>query len=205
MGVGKFRRSFDVSRETIERLSQYVALVEKWNPRINLVSKNSLSEIWERHIVDSAQVFEFGAYDGKWADIGSGGGFPGIVAAILAKDVAPACEFVLVESDLRKSAFLRTVVRETQLNAIVVGDRIEKIPSLEAKTLTARALAPLDTLLGFAKIHLAPDGKAIFPKGASFRTEIKKARENWNFELEEFQSTTDTEATILRVGAISNA
>lgn len=198
-------QNFDVSRETFEKLEKYVALVEKWNPRINLVSKNSIDDIWTRHIADSAQVYQYGNVDGHWVDLGSGGGFPGVVIAILASSEPKAPKITLVESDQRKCAFLRAAARETDVNISVISERIEKIPSLQANTLSARALASLDGLLEYANIHLCADGKAIFPKGANFQKEIQEARKNWNFDLEEFPSSSDTDAVILRVGAISNA
>ncbi|WP_380055934.1 16S rRNA (guanine(527)-N(7))-methyltransferase RsmG [Falsihalocynthiibacter sp. SS001] len=197
--------ALDVSRETMSRLETYVELVGKWNPKINLVSRNSLSDIWSRHILDSAQVFEYGNLTGDWLDIGSGGGFPGIVVAILGQEHAPEMKVTLIESDARKSAFLRTVSRETNINATIITERVENVPPLGVNTLSARALAPLDALLGYAKYHLSDDGVAILAKGATHAREIAEARAKWNFELEEFQSRTDNEAVILRVGAITNA
>ena len=87
-------------------------MIEKWNPKINLVSKSSLPEIWDRHIWDSAQIFDISVEGTVWADFGSGGGLPGIVLAIFAKECRPDMQFYLVESDQRKCAFLRNVVRE---------------------------------------------------------------------------------------------
>ncbi|MEY8097554.1 16S rRNA (guanine(527)-N(7))-methyltransferase RsmG [Falsihalocynthiibacter sp. S25ZX9] len=203
-GRKNFSQHFDVSRETMDRLDNFVALVEKWNPKINLISKKSVDDIWGRHVLDSAQVLEFGNKSGKWVDIGSGGGFPGIVAAILACDVSPELKFVLVESDQRKAAFLRAAARTADISLEIIAQRVENIPSLEAQTLSARALAPLDKLLEFANLHLAPNGIALFPKGASYRSEVEDARKRWNFELEDISSKTDSDAMILRVGAITN-
>ena len=120
--------SLTVSRETIDRLSIYANLLEKWNPRINLVSRSTLDDLWSRHIVDSAQLFELAPVTAKhWVDLGSGGGFPGLVIAILAKELRPELEVVLVESDQRKCAFLRTVSRETNCGAVVHSKRVEEI------------------------------------------------------------------------------
>lgn len=203
-GREKFVQSFNVSRETMDRLDDFVALVEKWNPKINLVSKKSVESIWERHVLDSAQVLEYGNIKGKWVDIGSGGGFPGIVAAILAREFSPDLSFVLVESDQRKAAFLRAAARATGVNLDVLAERVENIPSLQAQTISARALAPLDKLLEFANFHLAPNGIALFPKGASYKNEVEEARKRWDFELEDISSKSDGEAMILRIGTIKN-
>ena len=97
----------NVSRETEARIATYVDLLTKWNATINLVSKTSISEVWERHIVDSLQIFNFGSNSTHWADLGSGGGLPGLVVAILASEKAPNMLVTLVESDQRKAAFLR--------------------------------------------------------------------------------------------------
>lgn len=203
-GREKFTEFYNVSRETMNQLDLYVDLVKKWNPKINLISKKSVENIWGRHVLDSAQVLELGKATGKWVDIGSGGGFPGLVAAILAFEKTPEREFILVESDQRKAAFLRTVVRETEINVIVHADRVEKIPNLQAETLSARALAPLDKLLEFSVHHLEEGGIALFPKGITYKKEIENARKMWEFEIEEISSKTDSEAMILRAGAITN-
>lgn len=187
----------DVSRETLDRLEAYAALVRKWNPRINLVSKGSLPDLWERHIVDSVQTVRIPRCHGHWVDIGSGGGFPGIVAAILG--FHQKAQFTLVESDQRKSAFLRTVIRELSLNAKVETARIEEIAALEADILSARALSDLDQLLGFADRHLRSGGVALFPKGAKWREEVSQAQRNWAFTLTPIPSKTDPEAAILKI------
>lgn len=116
----------NVSRETIERLGTFAALVRKWNPKINLVSKAGLETLWERHILDSVQVFEAAPPNpAHWADLGSGGGFPGIVAAIMAAEKSYRTKFTLVESDQRKAVFLRNAAREIGLRVDVTTERIE--------------------------------------------------------------------------------
>ena len=102
--------SSNVSRETLDRLHAYADLVRRWNPRINLVAASTLSDLWERHVVDSMQVFDHADRTATtWADLGSGGGLPGIVCAILALELMPDCSFTLVESDKRKAAFFACV------------------------------------------------------------------------------------------------
>ena len=193
----------DVSRETFERLESYVALIEKWNPRINLVSKASLVNLWDRHIWDSAQIFDLEAKDGLWADFGSGGGMPAIILAIFAKEMRPNTKFHLVESDQRKCAFLRNVVRELGLNAIVSAERIEELAPLNADVICARALTDLKGLLGFVERHSADGGIAIFPKGETWQKEIDQAQEFWSFEHEVFKSQTNSDAAILKIKDIA--
>ncbi|MFC3613472.1 16S rRNA (guanine(527)-N(7))-methyltransferase RsmG [Lutimaribacter marinistellae] len=193
----------NVSRETNDKLRTFVALVEKWNPRINLVSRISLEEIWSRHVADSAQLYELSEGTGHWVDIGSGGGFPGIVCAILAEQDDRFDRFTLVESDTRKSTFLRTAIRECGLKANVLNKRIESLPKLEANVLSARALADLDGLLKFSVLHLRPDGLALFPKGARWRKEVELARQSWNFDHEAVKSKTEAQAVILKLKGIT--
>lgn len=186
-----------VSRETVERLRQYETLVKKWNPTINLVSKRDLEDVWSRHIVDSLQVPQLVNSYTKWVDIGSGGGFPGVVVAICALGSLPEAQHVFIESDLRKSTFLRTAIRELSLNAEVITARIEEVEPQNADVLSARALASLDVLCSFAQRHLARGGLAVFPKGRTAGDEIREAQKNWNFSCEKVASETDAEASIL--------
>ena len=114
-----------VSRETMERLEYFGELTAKWTVKINLIAKSTIPDIWNRHIIDSAQVFQYAESPQHWVDIGSGGGFPGIVMAILAKEHAPETKFTLIESDARKCTFLRTAARELGLNLYAITQRIE--------------------------------------------------------------------------------
>lgn len=185
----------DVSRETLERLDRYVALLTLWNTRINLIAPNSVPDIWDRHIRDSLQISRLDDGAEPWADLGSGGGLPGLVVAC----DQPARVVILVESDRRKALFLETVIRDLSLSAKVFSDRIEAIPPLDAQTISARALAPLDLLLGYAAIHLREGGTCLFPKGRNHMDEIEKARQRWTFAMETIQSQTSSESAILRI------
>ena len=199
-----FGRSVDVSRETMDRLEAYADLLIKWNPKINLVSPGTLPDLWTRHFADSAQLAEIVSSPGQlWADLGSGGGFPGAVVAILLLETHPETRFTLVESDQRKAAFLRTVARETGAGFSVIAERVETIAPLGAGTLSARALAPLEALLTMTERHLAPGGLAIFPKGAHHESEVEAARKKWSFSLETLPSRTDPEAAVLKIGDIA--
>ncbi|WP_372571538.1 16S rRNA (guanine(527)-N(7))-methyltransferase RsmG [Ruegeria jejuensis] len=190
---------FDVSRETIERLTIYADLVRKWNPKINLVSKPSLETLWTRHFVDSLQVAQIATPNGHWVDIGSGGGFPGLVVAIAAMEIEADLRFTLIESDQRKCAFLRTVLRETGCEAKVLAKRIESVDPQQADIVSARALADLETLFSFCDRHLKPEGVALFPKGVSWKKEVDNAAKQWNFTADAITSLTEPNAVILKI------
>lgn len=192
--------SLDVSRETIEKLETYVDMLRRWNAKINLVSKSSLEQVWMRHIIDSAQVFHLGSERRHWGDLGSGGGFPGLVVAILRGNHG---ETTLVESDQRKAAFLRSAARECRARCKVVSQRIEVAEPLNADVLSARALADLETLLGFTQRHMNARGIGLFPKGASWQKEVERARRKWCFDLETRKSVTEPGAVILKVKDVS--
>lgn len=192
-------KELGVSRETIEKLTQFEALVQKWTSHINLVSKSDQAEIWDRHIIDSAQIFQLSPKSSHWLDLGSGGGFPGIVAAILASELAPDQVFTLVDSDQRKSVFLRTAARELSLNVKVITARAEALPPQGSDILTARAMDDLSMLLEHTNRHLADNGVAIFPKGKNWEKEHETAQKNWSYSLELFTSQTHPEARILRI------
>jgi 16S rRNA (guanine527-N7)-methyltransferase len=196
----------DVSRETWENLVAFEAAVRRWNPTVNLVSRGSLDDLWTRHIEDSAQIFEHCPPDARtWADLGSGGGFPGIVVAILAKERSPDLRVTLIESDLRKATFLRQLVREMALPADVLSERIESLPKRSADVVSARALAPLRNLLGMAETHLKPDGVGLFPKGEHHLEEIAEAKTVWDFDVEAHPSRLQPNAAILIVRKIKRA
>lgn len=196
----------NVSRETLERLFAFCALVEKWNPAINLVSKSGIAEIWHRHVIDSAQLIrQIPSQGGKWGDLGSGGGFPGIILAILAKEIYPEAALILVESDRRKSVFLSEAARLLDISVTIKTQRIEDLEPLQVDVLTARALAPLSNLCDYAYRHLTPDGVAIFPKGAAAVREIEDAKKQWQFNCDTMQSYTDPAALVLAVRGIQRA
>lgn len=195
-----FTSKFNVSRETLDLLNRYVDLIVKWNPKINLVSKSTIDDIWSRHIEDSLQVyFQTNVVGQKWLDIGSGGGLPGIVIAILAKTYNQDRHVDLMESDQRKSVFLRTVIRELDLSATVITARIESAEPVCSDILSARALADLSDLLEFSERHLRKGGHCVFPKGKNWQSELKKAQESWRFQYEVFTSVTDADAVVLKL------
>jgi len=189
----------NVSRETLDDLRTFEALVAKWTKKINLVSAKDTSQIWDRHIVDSIQVYSCAPKEGDWLDIGSGGGFPGIVSAILAKGEGSKRSFTLVDSDQRKCAFLRTAIRELGLNGVVFAKRVEEMDPMNAQVLTARALDDLDSLLHHAERHLSLTGCAIFPKGENWKSEHEAALKNWSFDAEINASITNPVSVIFKI------
>jgi len=193
-----------VSRETSDKLAQFAQLVEKWTAKINLISKPSIPHIWDRHIRDSVQLYQHAPIGNHWVDLGSGGGFPAIVLALMSQQDGRQTKFTLVESDQRKCVFLRTAIRELGLDASVINDRIEKIAPLNADILSARALANLKMLVGFANVHLAEDGVALFPKGSNWEAEDVDARKVWQYTCDPIPSETDPSAAVLRIKEISH-
>ncbi|SDI78243.1 16S rRNA m(7)G-527 methyltransferase [Aliiruegeria lutimaris] len=141
--------------------------------------------------------------ESSWLDFGSGGGFPGLVCAILAQELAPDLRFTLVESDKRKSAFLLNTSRAIDLKVTILAKRIEDVPPQNADIISARAVANLAKLLEYAKPHLSDVGKCIFPKGERFEDELRDARKQWNFKLSQKPSITDDNAAILVLGDIA--
>lgn len=191
-----------VSRETLEALAAHVTLLEKWQPKINLVSKASLREVWIRHVVDSAQLWPLVPEGAKTlVDFGSGGGFPGLTLAILGKD-RPGFLVHLVESDKRKSAFLREAARATGAPVTVHDARAEALTPWPSDVITARALAPLKDLLGLAAPFMTSGTVALFPKGKTGDEELTEARGWGRFNAETFPSTTDGDARIFRLSGL---
>lgn len=187
-----------VSRETEEGIKTFAAHVERWTKRINLIGKATVDDLWSRHILDSAQIYRLISRPvDHWLDLGSGGGFPAIVCSLLSRDQKAATRFTLVESDKRKAAFLSTVVRELNLSVTVKSERIESLACQCADVVSARALAPLEQLLGYSAPHIVPGALLLFPKGAGALDEIHAARRTWRFTHETHQSITNASARII--------
>lgn len=192
--------SRDVSRETAARLAEFAAAVERWNPAINLVSRASLPDLWQRHVLDAAQLVDLApSRPVHWADLGSGGGFPGLVVGIILAETSPETRVTLVEADRRKAAFLMTTVQRLGLSVDIRAERIEAIPPLGADVLSARALAPMGRLVPMVVRHLAPGGTALLPKGAQVDAELRGFAMPDTLALERLPSATGPDATILRI------
>jgi 16S rRNA (guanine527-N7)-methyltransferase len=179
-------------------LVQFVALLQRWNRSINLVSARDIPMLWSRHVADSLQLGEVWQLPERAIDLGSGGGFPGLVLAI-----QYGVPFDLIEQDSGKAAFLREAARVTGAPVGVVATKIEDASVPRATLVTARALAPLSRLLGYAENLLIPGGECLFLKGRGVEAEIAEAAEGWAMRIEQIPSRTDSNGVILRVSDIA--
>lgn len=199
-GPREFRRSEGVSRETLDRLEVFADLLARWNRTARLVSPSTLGSIWHRHMLDSAQLLDHIPKEaGKVVDIGTGGGFPGLVLSIIAAERRPRTRFVLVDGNARKCEFLREVCRRTGTEAEIRDVRDSELEPQCADVVTARAVAPLGGLLGMACRHLSEGGICVFPKGKGVATEIESAANTWCFGLTAAPSRTDGCGRILLI------
>lgn len=193
-GPTELQRDLDVSRETLERLRAYVALLERWNRKINLIAARDVGEVWNRHILDCAQLAPLvPAGSGSLADIGAGAGLPGLILSIL----NIAAQIHLIESDGRKCAFLREAIRVTQSSAIVHESRVEDVKLPAQDVVVARACAPLDRLLEMAQKLISIHTVCIFPKGLRVEQELTEAQARWNMRVRQVPSRTDPAGRIL--------
>lgn len=199
-GPAAFQHAFAVSRETADRLIKYEALLRQWQKAVNLVAPGTIPDIWHRHFADSAQLAHLVPDEAEsLVDLGSGGGFPGLVLAIILMERGQM-RITLVESDTRKAAFLREVARQIGVPVDILATRIEK-PETQRKVgqvdvVTVRALAPLSRLLELAAPYFAPRSVGLFLKGRDIHGEIDEARVSWRFDVELVQSMTDRQGQI---------
>jgi len=195
-----------VSRETFERLVAFEQLLLKWNRSINLAAPSTLDDVWGRHILDSAQLARIAPQAKRWADLGSGGGFPGLVLAflLLGRDVA---SIDLVESNRKKASFLQAVIGQFGLPARVVARRIDDSYALVSapEIVTARALAALPALLDLSAPWLTKGSRALFHKGRDYRAEVEESTHRWAFDLVEHPSMTDPQGVILEMSNLRSA
>ena len=200
-----FGELISVSRETLTRLELHAALLQKWQKAINLVSNDSLDYLWQRHMVDSAQLADLIPSDRpiNILDMGSGAGFPGMVLAILASDHGRQWTVHLAESDSRKVAFLATVARETATQVTIHNKRLENLTQISADVVTARAFAPLDRLLGHAIQFLAPGGECLCLKGVGAEDELTAAHKTWKMKVNHLPSRSGPTGVILRIRELS--
>lgn len=196
----RFVDRYDVSRETLEKLDRYVALLTDWQTRMNLVAPSTLATVWQRHIADSLQLDALLPLFETGSDLGSGGGLPGIVIAIM----RPDAKVHLVESVGKKATFLRAVADDLGLNTHVHARRIEASGHAlrQSEVVTARALASLDKLCGLVSPHIGPKTRCFFAKGASHEAEIAAAQERWSFDLKVHGSALAEGSVILELSAI---
>ena len=190
-----------VSRETADRLDRFVALLLRWQQRINLIAPSTERTLWTRHVADSLQLLGLAPEARVWADLGSGAGFPGLVIACALADVADARVY-LVETNLKKIAFLREAVRTTGAPGIVRAGKIEDFaasPPEPMDVVVARALAPLPKLFELAFPLLKSGALGVFPKGQDVATELTEASKSWNVHASLMQSRTDPKSHIVVV------
>ncbi len=194
-----FGRLTNVSRETLTRLEDYVRLLAAWNNRINLVGRNTIGDVWQRHILDSAQILHHLRHsDRTFVDIGSGAGLPGLILAILGVRAVH-----LVESDRRKAVFLAEAIRLTRAPATLHVRRAESMPAMPVDVVTARACANLGDLLALAQPFIGPDTMCLFLKGKGVAAELTDAAKDWNMVAEAVPSLTDKSGCILKVEGVS--
>ena len=203
MKKNKFVKSLNVSRETLNGFYEYKTLLSKWNEKINLVSKNTLVDIWERHFLDSGQIVKNVEASGKrWVDVGSGAGFPGLVVALLLRDRKVDCDLSLVEKNPKKVFFLNEVIRKLNLSVEVVNDNIDNLEPLNADILTARAFSELNNLIEIAFRHRKKEGICLFLKGENYRIELDKTLNYWFFDYDIVDSLSSSSGKIIRVKKI---
>lgn len=195
------RYGFSVSRETLEALGVYEALLLKWQKAINLVGPSTLDAVAERHFFDSAQLFRFiPDINVRLVDMGSGAGFPGLVLSLLGVK-----EVHLIESDVRKATFLREVSRETKAVAHIHDTRVEDVKIDKIDVFTARALAPLKDLLSYMHRLSTPGHPSygLFMKGMQYQEELDKAAKQWSFDVEMYPSMTDLASKVIKISSLS--
>ena len=196
---------FSVSRETETRLDRFVEVLLLWQSKLNLVAPSTLRELWTRHIADSLQLLPLAPKARVWADFGSGGGFPGMPIACAIAD-EPGTKVHLIESNGKKAAFLREVVRATGAPAIVHLERAEKFGESCAEpvhVVTARALAPLKTLCDQAFPLISRGAIALFPKGQDVDAELTDAAKYWRLEATKVPSKTSPEGSIVVIHSLT--
>jgi 16S rRNA (guanine527-N7)-methyltransferase len=193
-----------VSRETVSRLDRYVALLLEWQAKTNLVASSTLPNLWTRHISDSLQLLSIAPKAKTWIDLGSGGGFPGVVLACALAET-PGASVHLVERIAKKAAFLREAIRVTGAPGAVhladIGDTVERFAGL-VDCVTARAVAPLHQLIGFAEPLVKRGAKALFLKGQDIEAELTEATKYWKIEPKLHSSRTGGQGWIVELDAI---
>ena len=198
-----FIKGLNVSRETFKSFCEYEALLSKWNKKINLVSQNTLAQLWNRHFLDSGQIINHvDALGKKWVDVGAGAGFPGLVVALLLRDRKIDCDMVLVEKNTNKVFFLNEVIRKLNLNVKVINKNVDIIEPLNADIFTARAFSELKKLIELAYRHRKERGVCLFLKGENYRFELDKTLNYWFFDYDIFDSVSNSSGKIIRVKKI---
>lgn len=196
MNIDEFQKATGVSRETRDRLSHYAELLLRWNHAINLVANGSLRDLWNRHFLDSAQLLPLIPSEGagELIDFGSGAGFPGLVLAIMGTD-----HVHLIERDGRKCTFLREVAHKTSAPVTIHNMDIANVKPWPVKAVTARAFAPLSSLLPLAAPYIERGALGLFLKGKTLDDELTQSSKEWRIVADRVPSASDPAGCILRV------
>ncbi len=198
--LSELLRIYPVSRETFQRLKIMVERVEEWQKKTNLIALSTLNDIWSRHIADSLQCLRLKPEARSWVDIGSGGGFPGLViAAVMAEHESSSVD--LVESIQKKCSFLRQVNRQMGATAKIHCNRIENVSLSipQPEIITGRALAALPTLLELSSPWMLNGATALFHKGREFEAELADCDGLWEFDLVHHESVISSDSVILEI------
>lgn len=193
--------SYNVSRETKEKITEFVDLLRVWNEKMNLVSKNSMQEVWGRHVLDSMQIIKhIRETDKTIVDMGSGSGFPAIILAILLEEINPSAKVFLVESIAKKTMYLKDVCQNLSLdNAEVLNCRIEDAVFKGVDVITARAVSSLENLLKYSYSFCSAHTRMLFPKGEKFAEEEENAKKYWNYEVVTHPNLYHPDGVILEI------
>lgn len=200
MTAEEFQKATNVSRETLDKFICYSELLIKWQKSINLVSNNSLCDMWRRHFYDSAQVMDYIESRDKpltILDLGSGAGFPGLVLSILG-----AGEVHLVEGVGKKCSFMKQIIQKTGIDAIVHNERIENMDAFQVDLITSRACADLEKLLDLTAKFIGPDTQCLFLKGEKAEQEIKRAAKKMQFSVKKYTSKSEESGMVLKLSQI---
>jgi 16S rRNA (guanine527-N7)-methyltransferase len=200
MTSDEFQRLTSAWPETMADLERFRVLLTEANAVMNLVGPDSLSDFWNRHAWDSAQLIDRAGFARTWADLGAGAGFPGVVLAILLKG-RPEAHVWLIDSLQKRCRFLQTVVDELALPATVIWGRAEE-QALKVDVVTARAVAPLEKLLGYAQPYIARGAQGLFLKGEKAEAELQEAAKSWHVEADLTVSRSDPRGRIVTVRSL---
>ena len=194
-------QQYNVSRETAEKLAAFVALLTEWNAKMNLVSKNSLEDVWARHILDSLQLMRYIPDIAETLlDIGSGAGFPAIVLAIAMQEKMPNAHWTLVESITKKTVYLNDICTRLNLkNVRIENNRIENLKLKNINIVTARAVAALDVLCGYVFGFADKKTKCLFLKGKTYPEEVQSAQQRWNFDCNVYPNAYSDDGVLLEI------
>ena len=205
--IFRLEHRFCFEQDITADLEHYVDVLKKWQKAQNLVSRETLDNVWSRHILDSAGLLDIEDTDLTWLDFGSGAGFPGLITALIKKHLGQIGHVYLVESNTRKVAFMRTVIRDLGLSATVYDKRIETVSPKSfghVDCLSARALSSLDMLFEYSFEFMQREAHCFFHKGREINGEIEEAANSWSFDLVKCKSSLlpESEGVIVKVQAL---